>query len=105
MLDHLVLFRFLRHLGAAAIDSLIDELRHLAQSTPGVSSFRVGAYDSPEGLNRGYTHGFVMTFMTEAARDAYLTHPDHLRVVDKLLPMLEGGLDGVLAFDLIHGQY
>ncbi len=34
---------------------------------------------------------------------AYLPHPLHQAVVAKLLPMLEGGLEGVVAFDFIDG--
>jgi hypothetical protein len=44
-----------------------------------------------------------MTFVDAAARDAYLPLPLHQAVVAKLLPMLEGGLDGVVAFDFIDG--
>jgi hypothetical protein len=42
-----------------------------------------------------------MTFADAAARDAYLPHPLHQAVVERLLPMLEGGIDGVLALDFI----
>jgi hypothetical protein len=65
--------------------------------------FQCGAYHSPEGLSQGFTHGFTMTFADAAARDAYLPHPLHQAVVAKLLPMLDGGLDGVVAFDFIDG--
>jgi hypothetical protein len=34
---------------------------------------------------------------------AYLPHPLHQAVVAKLLPMLEGGVEGVVAFDFIDG--
>jgi hypothetical protein len=30
-----------------------------------------------EGLNDGLSHMFIMTFESEAARDAYLPHPEH----------------------------
>jgi len=36
-----------------------------------------GTNNSPENLNKGFTHGFVLTFKTEKDRDAYLVHPDH----------------------------
>jgi len=65
--------------------------------------FQGGIYHSTEGLLQGYTHGFTMTFADEAARDGYLPHPLHQAVVAKLLPMLEGGVDGVVAFDFIDG--
>ncbi|MEB3259385.1 MAG: Dabb family protein, partial [Cyanobacteriota bacterium] len=52
---------------------------------------------------QGFTHGFCMTFRDRAARDAYLPHPAHQRVVELLLPLLEGGLNGVLTFDFSDG--
>jgi len=81
----------------------INELRALAGEIAGISGFRGGAYRSTEGLAKGFSHGFVMTFRSEAERDAYLPHPAHQRVVAKLVPMLEGGLEGALAFDFIDG--
>ena len=45
------------------------------------------------------THGFCMTFPDAAARDAYLPHPEHEKVKAVVLEVLDGGLDGVVAFD------
>jgi len=56
-------------------------------------------------LARGFGHGFCMTFADEAARDAYLPHPSHQSLVQRLLPMLEAGSDGVLAFDYADGLF
>jgi len=50
---------------------------------------------SDEGLNQGYTHGFLMTFESIAARNAYLPHPEHERVKAELLLYI----DSVIAFD------
>jgi hypothetical protein len=104
MVDHLVLLRFRPDAAPEDIAALFEQLRGLADAIEGITGFRGGAYRSPEGLNRGFSHGFVMTFSSEAARDAYLPHPAHQRVVAMLLPMLEGGLEGALAFDLIDGM-
>ena len=43
---------------------------------------------SAEGLNDGYTHGFIMTFESPEARDAYLPHPIHEEVKDIVVPNL-----------------
>ena len=103
MVDHLVLLRFRPDVAPEDIAALFEQLRGLADAIEGITGFRGGAYRSPEGLNRGFSHGFVMTFRSEAARNAYLPHPAHQRVVAMLLPLLEGGLEGALAFDLIDG--
>jgi hypothetical protein len=40
-----------------------------------------------------------MTFTDAKARDIYLPHPEHEVVKAMVLPVLQGGLDGVVAFD------
>lgn len=103
MVHHVVLFRFRSDLPEGAVEEVFAELRGFRQSIPGITGFQGGAYNSPEGLAQGFTHGFTMTFADAASRDAYLPHPLHQAVVAKLLPMLEGGVEGVVAFDFIDG--
>ena len=50
---------------------------------------------SDEGLNDGFTHGFVMTFDSPKSRDEYLPHPEHERVKLVVVPNLER----VMVFD------
>jgi hypothetical protein len=91
---HLVLVKF----PAAKFHRMADlvmALADLRKRLPGFLSCTGGPYSSPEGLNQGYTHGFVMTFKDAAARDHYLTHPDHEELKAAFLPDLEG----VVAFD------
>lgn len=77
------------------IAELFRLLAALRRSISGITDFTGGPNSSPEGLNQGYTHGFLITFETAAARDAYLPHPEHESVKAQLLPCL----DGVLVFD------
>jgi hypothetical protein len=71
------------------IDALFARLAELKQVIPGIVYFAGGAYSSSEGLNQGYTHGFLMTFESVAARDVYLPHPEHERVKAEILPYIE----------------
>ena len=91
--QHLVLLSFKpgQDVHAPALYAALTELRKL----PGMLDFRGGPYSSPEGLNSGFTHGFVMTFADAAARDHYLVHPEHEKLKAKFLPMIEK----VIAFD------
>ncbi|MCI0684192.1 MAG: Dabb family protein [Gemmataceae bacterium] len=75
--------------------ALFDALWALKAKLPGMQGYRYGLNSSPEGLNQGFTHGFVMTFADAAARDQYLVHPDHEAVKAKFLPLVEK----VLVFD------
>jgi hypothetical protein len=49
-----------------------------------------GRNSSPEGLNDGFTHCFIVSFAGSEGRDAYLPHPDHLAFCRRWLdPSLE----------------
>jgi len=92
--QHVVLVKFKAgHDGLAA--PLFAALADLKVKLPGMLAYRFGPNSSPEGLNQGFTHGFVMSFADAAARDAYLVHPDHEAVKAKYLPFVEK----VLVFD------
>lgn len=94
-IQHLVLFKFKPEVTSEKINSLFGLLAQLQHLISGITYFAGGQYFSPEGLNQGYTHGFVMTFESVDARDAYLPHPEHARVKEALLPCI----DSVIAFD------
>ena len=91
---HVVLVKFKpqKDFRWAALCAALNDLRCLL---PGFLTCTGGPYSSPEGLNQGYSHGLVMTFVDAAARNEYLTHPDHEKVKQAFLPDLEG----VVAFD------
>jgi hypothetical protein len=103
MVHHLVLFRFRADLPPETVPRVFAQLRALKDHIPGITGFSGGADCSKEGLTRGFTHGFCMTFEDAAARDAYLPHPEHQRLVEQLVPMLEGGIEGALTFDFQDG--
>lgn len=56
-----------------------------------------GPYESSEGLNDGFTHGFIMTFDGPASRNAYLPHPLHEKAKQMVVPRLER----VVVFDFV----
>jgi hypothetical protein len=99
MITHMVLLRFKKSSPKADVDRVFAELAGLKGKIPGLLTFSGGPYTSPEGMNKGFTHGFVMTFQDAAARDVYLPHPEHERVKKMVFALLDGGLDGVAAFD------
>lgn len=99
MIYHMVLFKIRKGVPKKEIDQVFEELAGLKSKIPGLLSFAGGPYSSPEGMNKGWTHGFCMTFTDAKSRDVYLPHPQHEIVKAKVLKILEGGLDGVTAFD------
>jgi hypothetical protein len=102
MVKHVALMRLRSNVPQKTIDHVFSELAALRRKIPGLLNFSGGAYSSPEGLDKGFTHGFVMTFADEASRNGYLPHPEHERVKQEILPLLDGGLEGVIVFDWIE---
>ncbi|SDY36652.1 Dabb family protein [Citreimonas salinaria] len=100
MIRHIVLVRFAPQIEATEIEAIWRDLRALKDRGPGIIAFAAGRNDSPEGMARGYDHGFVVDFPDGAARDAYLDHPDHVRAGARLVAATDGGVDGLLVFDL-----
>lgn len=95
---HIALLKFKEGTTPEQIDNVFDQLLELTETVPGIEDYVAGANNSPESLNQGYTHGFVMTFTDSAARDAYLPHAEHERVKAAVLPFVESVL--VLDFDV-----
>jgi hypothetical protein len=99
MIVHMVLLKVRRNVASKEIERVFGAIGALKAEIPGILTYSWGAYASPEGMQRGYTHGFCMTFTDAKARDAYLPHPKHEVVKALVLAILDGGIDGVLAFD------
>lgn len=94
--QHVVLLQPRADVSDAAVADLWRGLADLRGVIPGIEDIVSGPNSSPEGLEQGYTLGFVVRFSDTAARDAYLPHPAHLAVV----PLVRAVAERVLVFDL-----
>lgn len=99
MIHHMVLLKVRADAPADTVRAVFEAIGATRDTIAGITGYSWGPYASPEGLSRGYTHGFHMSFTDAAARDAYLPHPAHELVKEQVLSILEGGVDGVCAFD------
>lgn len=86
---HIVLMKFKPETTDNEIGGLIQLLEGLKDEIPGMLDYCGGPYSSPEGFNRGFTHGFIMTFESVEARDNYLPHEGHQRAAEMLIPLVE----------------
>lgn len=100
MILHCVFLKLPASARSADILKLYGAVAALKPIIPGMLDFKAGPNVSPEGLMQGFEHGFIVTFTDEAARDAYLVHPEHVKVGDQVVAAAEGGLDGILVYDL-----
>jgi hypothetical protein len=89
MLRHVVMFQFKESSSEADVQKVVDAFRGLPSKISQIADFEYGVNNSPEGLDGGLTHCFLVTFKSEADREAYLPHPAHQAFVDVLKPHLE----------------
>lgn len=94
MIRHVVLVRFKPD---AEISKIFAALKALQDKIPGIIAITAGADQSPEGLQRGNTHGFTVDFRDATSRDAYLPHPEHQKVGGMIVAAAVGGVEGVTA--------
>jgi hypothetical protein len=98
MIRHIVLLKARPEVTDAQITTIFAALHAL--DLPGLLAIHSGRSESPEKIERGYLHGFTIDFSDWEALAAYQTHPDHKRAGAALVAAAEGGLDGILVFDL-----
>lgn len=77
---HIALMKFREGTSEEQINAAFDQLLELTETVEGVEDYVSGTNISPQGLAKGFTHAFVITFQDVAARDAYLAHGDHAKV-------------------------
>jgi hypothetical protein len=89
LLRHVVMFKFKDTATQAQIDEVVKGFGELPQKIDAIHDYEWGTNNSPEDHAQGYTHCFLVTFKSEAERDAYLPHPAHQAFVKVLLPILD----------------
>ena len=77
VLRHVVLFGWKDGTDSSAINKIVAAFKALPGKIDLIKDFEYGTNNSPEKLNNGLTHSFLLTFNNEKDRDAYLIHPAH----------------------------
>lgn len=95
VLRHMVLFKFNDSTSTEKITEIQQAFSALPSKISEVHDFEWGLNNSPEGLDKGFTHCFFITFKSEEARAAYLPNPDHQAFV----ALLDGHIADVLVVD------
>lgn len=88
-LRHVVLFKFKEGTSSMDVKKIEDAFAALPAKIPQIKAYEWGINNSPEGLNKGFTHCFFLTFDSEEDRSIYLPHPDHKAFGAILTPHLE----------------
>jgi len=98
MIRHIVLIRFRADVTEAQAENLLAPLAPLSRRLGFAATW--GRSESPEKIERGYLHGFVADFADWAALEAYQQDAGHKAFGAGLVAHAEGGIDGILVFDL-----
>ncbi len=87
-LQHVVAFKFKDTASKDDVKKVEEAFRALKTKIPQVQKLVWGLNNSPEGLNKGCTHGWILTFNSEEDRNAYLVHPDHKEFGTLVKPLI-----------------
>lgn len=94
-LRHVVMFRWKEGTSAEKIKEIEAAFAALPSKIKEIVDFEWGLNNSPEGLDKGFTHCFFVTFASEEGRAVYLPHPDHKAFV----ALIGDYVDDVMVFD------
>jgi quinol monooxygenase YgiN len=86
---HVVFFKFKDEAPAEKVAAIEQAFVALVKKVETVTGFEWGTNVSPEGLNEGFTHCFLVTFKDKAGLEVYLPHPEHGKFVAQLKPLLD----------------
>ena len=95
VLRHVVLFAFKPETTPEQIRTVEQAFAALPGKIDAIHDFEWGTDASVEGIAQGYTHCFLVTFLSAADRDIYLPHPAHKEFGTILRPHV----DKVLVID------
>ncbi len=91
-LRHVVLFKFKDDAPAEKVAEIEKAFADLPKKIDTIVDFEWGTNNSPEGINQGFTHCFLVTFQDDAGRAKYLPHWAHKAFVKLLRPYLDKAL-------------
>ncbi len=92
VLQHVVLFKFKADAKPEDIKKVETAFKALKDQIKEIKGFEWGLNNSPENLNEGYTHCFLVSFSSEKDREIYLPHPKHKEFVAMIGPYVEKAL-------------
>jgi hypothetical protein len=87
-LFHVVSFKFKESATPEQIKAVDTAFRDLKNKITEIKTLDAGTNVSPEKLNKGFTHAWVLSFTSDKDRDAYLVHPAHKAFGSSLNPVL-----------------
>ncbi len=100
MIRHIVLTKFKPETPEEKVAEIYGGLAGVTEKLPGAANFKGGRSESPEKIERGYTHGFVIDFDDWNALHSYSENEEHQALGAQLVANAVGGKDGILVLDI-----
>ena len=100
MIRHCVFLHVRADVPQAEKDGIWADLAALKAVVPGFLALHVGANVSPEGLDKGFSEGFVVDFRDEESRDRYLSDPEHRRTGARIVAAAVDAVEGIFVYDI-----
>lgn len=100
MIRHIVLTKFKPETSEETIAGIYNGLSALSEKLAGAGGFTGGRSESPEQIERGYMHGFVIYFDSWDALKNYADNEEHQALGGQLVANAASGIDGILVLDL-----
>ena len=86
---HVVMFQFKEDVSKAKVAEVEKAFMALQGKIDTIVDIEFGTNVSPEDLNEGLTHCFLVTFKNKAGLEVYLPHAAHQKFVELVKPRLE----------------
>ena len=89
ILRHAVFFKFKDDSTPDQVEGVVQAFQDLPNKIDAIVDFQWGVNNSPEGLDDGFTHCFLLSFQDDAGRSIYLPHDAHKAFGDVLRPHMD----------------
>lgn len=100
LIRHIVAFKFAARVSENEKINVVNQFLALKKQIPTIFSLEAGLNNSTEGLDKGFTHIFIVTFRSLKDRDDYVyRNRAHEKFKTLVGPLLDGGSHGVVVLD------
>lgn len=94
---HMVSVKFKETTTPEKVQQVLSAFSDMKAGIPEIYAMEFGPDVSVEHKNKGFTHGFLLTFASEKDRDTYLVHPVHKNFLAFAKPLL----DDIFVIDIL----
>ena len=100
MILHSVYLRLPQGTDATELSEVMAGLNQLCRGLAGCAGFQHGPNRDYEAKSPEHPYGFVAQFRDRDALAHYAEHPEHKALGARLVAMCDGGVDGIVVYDL-----